>query len=402
MAEPFSVETVAGLNYETPYFLFSERKIISAIAEFNACFPGARTHYAMKANSEPDVLRAVFAAGAGFEVASALELALLMEMGVPSGKIIFGSSVKAASHINAFHDYRVDCFAFDALPELEKIATNAPGARVYVRVNVDDASSVFRFSEKFGANKEEVVPLLRHAPKLGLKPAGISFHVGSQARDASAWAAGVDSLRPSLTELAAAGIDLEFLNLGGGFPCAYACGRAVSLGEIARHTHAALARLPYQPELILEPGRGIVADAGILVSRVIARIERRGRTWLFLDAGVYNALYEALAFQGSTRYRVEAVRPIGGAPEILYSLAGPTGDGPDVILRDVLLPHDVTEGDKLILHSVGAYSLAVASSFNGFSKPAVYFLNDAMTRHAPTCRDSARPVATSIRDIAIL
>jgi ornithine decarboxylase len=375
MAEIFSAEAVAGLKYETPYFLFSERKIISAIAEFNGCFPGARIHYAMKANSEPEILRAVFAAGAGFEVASAQELALLKELGVPPSKIIFGSSVKAASHIKAFRDYGVDCFAFDSLPELEKIAANAPGTRVYVRVHVDDASSVFRFSEKFGADKEEAVPLLRHAQKLGLRPVGISFHVGSQGRDACAWAAGMDSLRPYLTELAAAAIDIEFLNLGGGFPCTYASGHGASLHEIARHTHAALARLPYRPALILEPGRGVVADAGILVSKVIARVERRGRTWLFLDAGVYNALYEALAFQGSTRYRVEPVRPASGVPEIPYSLAGPTGDGPDVIMRDLSLPHDMAAGDKLIFHAAGAYSLAVASSFNGFPKPPVYFLN---------------------------
>lgn len=184
----------------------------------------------------------------------------------------------------------------------------------------------------------------------------------------------VESLLPYVEQLCAIGIEIEIINLGGGYPCAYASSQEdISLKEIACHAHAALAKLPVQPALVLEPGRGIIADAAIMVSSVIARVERRGRTWLFLDAGVYNALYEALAFQGSTRYKVEALRRSRRRREATFSLAGPTGDGPDIIMRDMLLPEDVAVGDKLIFYSVGAYSLAVASSFNGFPKPPVYF-----------------------------
>lgn len=374
MPNTFSRELLESLNHETPFFLFSKKRISEALQEFDDCFPEATIHYAMKANSESEVLRTLFESGASFEVASLHELAMLKDISVPAEKMIYGTSVKPISHIKAFFEYGVDRFAFDSPPELEKIASVAPGARVYVRVIVDDTGSVFRFSEKFGTDKEDIVSLLQHARHLDLRPYGISFHVGSQASNPLAWAHGLESLISSLEHLKATGIHIEAINLGGGYPCAYASTETIfPLKEIAQYTLEQYKKLPYQPKLILEPGRGIIADAAILVSSIIARVERRGSTWLFLDAGVYNALYEALASQGSTRYKVTCMRPSYDAGQALFALAGPTGDSPDVITREAMLPQDIGVGDKVIFHAVGAYSLVTASRFNGFPKPAVHF-----------------------------
>jgi ornithine decarboxylase len=179
-----------------------------------------------------------------------------------------------------------------------------------------------------------------------------------------------------MEQLRAAGMEIEIINLGGGFPCAYAGKeRPMSVSEIARHTLAQFMRLPYRPELILEPGRGIVAATAVLVSSVIARVERRGTTWLFLDAGVYNGLFETLACQGSTRYQITCLGQSGGCEQDLYSLAGPTGDSPDVVARGVALPRHIDVGDKLVFHAAGAYSLAVSSRFNGFPKPGVHLVS---------------------------
>ena len=217
--------------------------------------------------------------------------------------------------------------------------------------------------------------LLLRAKELGLHPYGISFHVGSQASDPKAWANTIQDLRPIIKELQKMGIIIDVLNLGGGYPCQYASSEnAPTLEEIAHNTLEQYEKLPYRPKLILEPGRGIIADTGILVVSVIARVERKGNPWLFLDAGVYNGLFETMAYQGSTRYSVTSIRPIQNSGESLFALAGPTGDSPDIITREALLSQDIEVGDRLVFHKVGAYSLSVASKFNGFPKPHVYYI----------------------------
>jgi ornithine decarboxylase len=128
MRELLSREVIEGLGHDTPFFLFSREKIRRALGQFRKCFPGAAIHYAMKANSDPGVLRTVYDAGGGFEVASAHELQLLRPMRVPPERIIYGTTIKPQAHIRTLFQYGVDRFAFDSFPELDKIAAAAPGA----------------------------------------------------------------------------------------------------------------------------------------------------------------------------------------------------------------------------------------------------------------------------------
>ena len=371
----FDAECIAALPYETPYFLFSKAELLTRVCEFNRHLPNVAIQYALKANSEPAVLRILADAGCGFEAASRYELRLLRNIGVPPDKIIYGTSVKSAAHIREFAEYGVDCFACDCRSELEKIAANAPGSRIYVRLAVNDAGSVFKFSEKFGTDRVTAFSLLTMAASLGLRPYGLSFHVGSQSRNHRAWSNALANVREAMIALSQAGIKLEMLNLGGGFPCQYASTDIVpTLAEIGVEIAEQCRLLPYQPKLVIEPGRAIVAEAGVLVASVIARVPRRETTWLFLDAGVYNGLFEAMAYQGSTRYVVEAARPSSVSGVALFALAGPTGDSPDVITREALLPADLDVGDKVIVRNAGAYSLSVTSEFNGFPKPRAYIV----------------------------
>jgi ornithine decarboxylase len=269
----------------------------------------------------------------------------------------------------------VDRFAFDSLQEAEKIAAVAPGSRVFVRLITNDSGSVFKFSEKFGTDIKNLVSLLLRAKDLGLRPYGISFHVGSQASDAMAWANTLKDLVPILKELKEKNIDIDVINIGGGYPCKYTnTENNPTLPEISQNIYKTYASLPYQPKFIAEPGRGIIADTGILVTTVIARVQRKEFTWLFLDAGCYNALFETMAYQGSTRYPVTSLRQSQGSGESLFALAGPTGDSEDVISREALLPTDIDVGDKVIFHNIGAYTLSVSSSFNGFPRPDVYYI----------------------------
>mgnify|MGYP001613980118 FL=1 len=215
----FEQTFLESLKYETPFFLFSKRRIVDKYEEFEKYFPGSEIHYAMKANSEPEMLRTLAEAGCGFEVASAYELRLLKDIEVPPEKIIYGTSVKPRTHIKEFFEYGVDRFAFDCMPELEKIAAAAPGSRVYARAVVNDTGSVFRFSPKFGTEKENIVPLLQRAKDLELKPYGISFHVGSQASNLLGWASALESLQPVIERLQQLDIELDIVDIGGGFPC---------------------------------------------------------------------------------------------------------------------------------------------------------------------------------------
>lgn len=362
------------LPRETPFFGFSRERIVANYRRFRECFPGCLVYYAMKANSEPAVLEILRDAGSGFEAASAYELETLKAMNVPADRIIYGTSIKPQMHIKRFFDYGVRTFAFDCIDELHKIAMAAPASSVYVRVAVDDSDSVFRFSEKFGADAEDVLLLAQEAIQLGLNMCGVSFHVGSQASTSTAWANALHAIAKPLAELRDAKIEIEFINLGGGFPCNYASNVSVpSIEEIADATLERYSGLSHKPRLVVEPGRGLVADAGILVASVIGKVERRGKTWLFLDAGAYNGLFEAMAYQGSTRYPIKRVRSADGVGEATFALAGPTGDAPDIITRDALLPRDMCVGDRLAIRNVGAYTLPFANTFNGFPMPPVYF-----------------------------
>jgi ornithine decarboxylase len=373
---PFTPDLIAKYSKETPFFIFSKQRIKEAYQLFEKYFPHSMIQFAMKANAEPEVLETLRDLGSGFEVASVYELEMLKKIGVSPDKIIYGTSVKPPFHIKEFFAYDVDRFAFDSLSELEKIATIAPGSRVYVRVTVNDTGSVFKFSEKFGTQRENVVSYLMRASQLGLVPYGISFHVGSQASNPKAWAEAIEWITPSIIELQKNGITIETIDIGGGFPCnKYTSSeQPLEMEEIAGYFYEAYNKLPYQPKIMLEPGRALVAEAGILVANVIARVERTEHVWLFLDVGVYGGLFETMVYQGSTRYRVTMLRPSYEGGEMAFALAGPTGDSPDVITREVFLPSDISIGDKLIIHDVGAYSLVAICPFNGFPKPDIHFI----------------------------
>jgi hypothetical protein len=171
LAEQEIHEPIAALAHETPYFVFSRSRLLGNLAAFRRSFPDAAIHYALKANSEPCVLQTLADAGASFEAASVHELALLQDIGVEPARIIYGTSVKPAGHIRTFAEYGIDRFACDCCSELEKIAASALGSRVYVRLAVNDASSVFQFSEKSRAPIAEISIL----PKNGTSDAAKAY-----------------------------------------------------------------------------------------------------------------------------------------------------------------------------------------------------------------------------------
>ncbi len=367
------VEQARQLDYPTPFFYTSKDILTHNYNTFTHLFENEEVYYALKANSDPTILTHLASLGCGFEAASSYEIDVLLKLGVDHKKIIYGTSVKPAAHIRHAIAHGINRYAADSREEIEKIAANAPGAKVFVRATVDDTGSVFAFSERFGAPIETVKELIQLIHRLELKTYGISFHVGSQATNANRWSNAISTIRPVIEELMDEGITLEVIDIGGGFPVQYYNHQHIPhLPEIVSSINNTLHMLPYMPKIIIEPGRGIVASSTVLVAEIISRTVRNGKVWLCLDGGIYNALYEAMIHQGSTQYNVHPFSVQAGAKNMHATLAGPTGDSLDIIARDVELPEYIGVGDRLIFENAGAYTVTMSSPFNGFPKPELY------------------------------
>ena len=371
---PELIDVSRALRFPTPFFYTSKSILKANYHTFTSLFENSEIYYALKANSDPKILAYLNELGCGFEAASAYEIDMLLDVGVDPNKIIYGTSVKPIEHIKRSAAAGIHRFAADSKEEIEKIATCAPGAKVFIRTIVKDEGSVFTMSERFGAPIDRIKTLIIHAKHLELKTYGVSFYVGSQATKPERWADAILAIKPTIEELYELGITLEVINIGGGFPVAYDNHKnAPQLSDIVSRINNAMHTLPYVPKLIMEPGRAIVASSTVLVSEVISKTRRNGLVWLCLDGGIYNALYEAMIHQGATRYTVHPQAPLTGSERpMLCVLAGPTGDSLDIIARHVVLPDYITVGDRLIFDNAGAYTVTMSSAFNGFPKPELY------------------------------
>ncbi len=369
----FDKNNLNDLKSSTPFFIFNKKILLDEIKKYQDNFPDkTEICYAMKANSEKEVLEIMNKSGTSFEVASSHELDLLKKIHVSASRILFGTSIKTNGQIKDFVKYGVDRFAFDSEQELLKIAECAPGARVYVRVLVNDRSdSVFHMSDKFGTSLENALFLLVRAKELGLVPYAISFNVGSQARNEYAWARGIKDISLLMKRLLKKGIKIEAVNLGGGFPHSYQANDEIpKIKTISQHIKVAVKGLPYPVKFIIEPGRGLVASSFCLIVSVIGKVKRSNGNWLYVDAGVYNALLEALNSQGSTKYKIESLAKFSSSvPKEYFIVTGPTGDNLDVLGSHISLSSNIAVGDKLVIYDTGAYTFTLATKFNGFPTP---------------------------------
>jgi ornithine decarboxylase len=360
-------------DYPTPFLLMDPDAIGARIEQFQALLPDIDVHYAMKCNPDPQVVEHVRSAGGSFEIAGLAELRVLLRLGVAADEIIFSNPVKMATHIRAAFEAGVRWFAFDSADELAKLAQHAPGSSVYVRLRTPSLDSLVPSEGKFGVDPEPAVELMLQAAALGLVPAGIGFHVGSQMLDPAAWTSAIASSGELMRTLAGHGIVLDLLDLGGGFPARYA-DAAPDLAPFAAAITTALAEhLPYAVgKIAIEPGRALVAEAGVMVATIIGTATRGQTRWLHLDVGAFNGMMEALETQNALRFPVTDSGC--SSRRARYNLTGPSCDSQDTILFDVELSDDLGCGDRLYLHTAGAYTTCYASNFNGFDIPRTYCL----------------------------
>jgi ornithine decarboxylase len=355
----------------TPCLVIDTDEVAARYRDLSAAFPTARLCYAVKANPAPAVVSTLVAAGAGFDVAGRAEIELCLALGADPASLSYGNTIKKPADIAFAHHAGVREFVTDADEDLDSLARHAPGAQVCVRLLVDGPAAATPFGRKFGCDPDLAAGLLLRAANVGLDPAGVSFHVGSQQLDVAAWEPGIAAAAKVFAELAGQGITLRRLNLGGGFATSHRDTAPPLAAYADAIAHALRSHFPGRvPELVLEPGRPLVADAGLIRTEVVLVARRSAcdeHRWVYLDIGRYNGLAETE--NEAIAYRFEPVDAGGTAePYGPVIIAGPTCDGDDVLYQHTpyALPLSLRAGDRLDLPGTGAYTASYSSvAFNG-------------------------------------
>ncbi len=367
---------------ETPFLVVDLEVIRQKYQELTTCFPIAKVFYALKANPGAPVVNLLRELGSNFDIASIFELNRVLECGVEPSRISYGNTIKKAAHVKYAYDKGVRLFATDSKADLENIAEQAPGSKIFVRILVEGGETAeWPLSRKFGCHPDMAIDLLVRAKKLGLEPHGISFHVGSQQKDIAVWDAALSKVKYMFDWMKfEEDVTLKMINMGGGFPANYISEVnpiQIYAEEILRYLHDDHG--DDLPEIILEPGRSLVGESGVLVSEVVL-ISRKSRTdlnrWVYLDVGLFQGLIETLG--EAIKYPIYTPKMDEKTAEGTVVLAGPTCDSADIMYENshYQLPLNLAVGDRLYWLTTGAYTNSYSSvEFNGFPPLATYYLD---------------------------
>lgn len=346
-------------------------------ATYRRSLPDSRIYYAVKANPAVEVLIALAELGASFDCASVQEVEMVLAIGVGADRISYGNTIKKERDIARAYQHGVRLFAVDAKEEVEKISRAAPRSKVFCRILCDGQGAEWPLSRKFGCEDKMAISVLEFAGASGLVPRGISFHVGSQQTNPEAWDSALASASAIFREMRERGIELGMVNLGGGFPTRYLRNvpDATRYGEAIRK--ALLKNFGNRvPETIIEPGRGMVGNAGTIRAEVVLvsrKSEEDSMRWVYLDIGKFGGLAETM--DEAIRYPLRTARD-GEATEPCI-IAGPTCDSADVLYeKDPMdLPLSLSVGDEVFIECTGAYTTTYSShGFNGFPPLETYII----------------------------
>ena len=362
----------------SPVMVFDLEKLKTNYLLFKKNYSGIKPYYAVKANPNDKILTLLNKLGSYFDCASINEIKICLKNSINPKKISYGNTIKKGIDIKEASNLGVNLFAFDAREELEKLAEYAPGSKVFCRIQVPNGGSQWPLSNKFGVAPDEVEKIYIFAGEIDLHPIGVSFHVGSQQLNKSTWEKSIKITSQIYKNLEKKGIMLKFLNIGGGFPSEY----NDYLPDIISHSNFIKKVLTKyygdrKPEnIICEPGRFLVANAGIIESEVILISEAKNnnkKKWVYVDVGRYNGLAET---EGEAIHYKITAKNYGKCKKLNYNLAGPSCDSHDIIYKKnpCFLPKELKIGDKLRIHSAGAYTTTYSSSFNGVRQIKEYYI----------------------------
>jgi ornithine decarboxylase len=338
-------------------------------SSFAKALPDSKVFYAVKANPAPEILKLLAGLGCCFDVASVSETEAALAAGATPERISYGNTIKKEIEIAIAFGLGVTLFAVDCEAEVEKVARAAPGSRVICRIHCDGSGSEWPLSRKFGCEPAYAADILELAHRRGLVPHGISFHVGSQQHNIEAWDRALASTAAVFRTCAECGIALAIVNLGGGFPARYvrktpkleSYGKAI-FRSLRKHFGNAI------PETIVEPGRGLVGNAGMIEAEVVLIAKRSPEDevrWVYLDIGKFHGLAETI--DESIRYPIRTAKDRDDTAPCV--IAGPTCDSVDVLYEKTPypLPVSLAIGDKVLIEATGAYTATYSSvGFNGY------------------------------------
>ena len=366
-------------EHGTPIFVIDHEKIRQNYREFKKLLPHVQVYYAVKANSNPGIVKTLFDAGCSFDVASMPEFMIVYEniRDMPDrerqdwiwDKIIYANTIKPTETLQALDQYK-PLVTFDNIEELKKIRTHAPHAGLVLRLRVPNTGSMVELSSKFGADPGEAVDLIIAAFDMGLEVEGLSFHVGSQCTNFDNYVQALNLAANVLSEAETrTGRTIRILDIGGGFPVKYHPG-VLSLRMLTKKLDAELRRL-FEPDMqiLAEPGRFLVANSCTLVSKVIGKAFRDGKPSYYINDGIYHT-YSGQIFD----HCVYPVRAFNEGETQISAVFGPTCDAFDTITLSAELP-DLEIGDLVYSENIGAYSIASSTCFNGFPPAKVVHIN---------------------------
>lgn len=403
------------------FFVCDIGQVVRQHMKWKSNLPRVEPYYAIKCNSDPNVLKALVSMGTGFDCASKGEMKTMLSYGVPPHKIIYANPCKQKNHIKFAADNGIELMTFDNSDELYKIKAIHPNAKMVLRVLTDDTYSLCRFSLKFGATPSSAYNLLKLAKELGINVVGVSFHVGSGCFNASAFKEAVLVARQVFDIGEKLGFDFNLLDVGGGFPGSDSTD--ISFDEVAEILGSSIDEyFPKKVRVIAEPGRYYVASAFTLATQIISRraIKRDSNEEVasnvsgnddhpsymyYINDGVYasfncilfdhqHAHPKALCKDGhfyldhsnikrntiatysteSESSCSESETEVEAATEFNCSVWGPTCDSLDCITKNCILPA-LEIGDWLYFEEMGAYTICAASEFNGFRRSNIVYTN---------------------------
>ena len=366
-------------KHGTPLFVIDHDELRKNYRAFRRHLPRVQVYFAVKANSDPAILRTLFKEGASFDVASMPEFMIVHEnikhLSAKKrqdwiwDKIIYANPTKPTETLEKLNRYK-PLVTFDNREEIYKIKQHAPHAGLALRLKVPNTGAMVELSSKFGATPGEAVDLILEADKHGLVVEGISFHVGSQTTNFENYVQGLNLTAAIFKEAQDRGYTkMNLLDIGGGFPAPYDA-TVKPLKDLAKLINSEIDRLfPKNIQVLAEPGRFLVASAGYAVSKIIGKAVRDGKTSYYINDGVYHT-YSGVIFDHCNY----PIRSFKKGPTSLCSVFGPTCDALDVISMAENLPN-LERDDFVYSTNIGAYSHASATNFNGFPPAKVVHVN---------------------------
>ena len=364
---------------QTPFLIIDKKKIEKKYDELQKNLPYAKIYYAVKANPNDEVIKLLDKKGSNFDIATIFEMEQLLKLGISTDRMSFGNTIKKETDIAYAYKKGIRLFATDSESDLNKISRQAPGSKVFFRLLCDGNGADWPLSRKFGAYPDMIFRLALKAKKLNLIPYGLSFHVGSQQRDIGQWDNAIAQCKYLFDSLADADIDLKLINIGGGFPSNYlepTQDISIYAKEVTRFLEEDFG--DKFPEIIIEPGRSLVADSGILITEIIMISSKSTTTnydWVYTDVGKFGGLIETI--DEAIKYPILSgdLDHKNNTKEVI--LAGPTCDSMDILYENYKykLNKNIQEGDKLYFLTTGAYTASYSSIyFNGFPPLKVYVI----------------------------